>query len=226
MKEEYDALMKNGTWSLVPRASNTDVVDGSRYTGIDFHETFSLVVSATIRVVLSLAVTNNWPLHQLDVHNAFLYGNIKERVYMKQPLALLIRNDQNILDNSTAFSNLVIYRQVVGSLQYVTLSRPDIAFAVNEVCQYMHAPTKNHWSTVKWILRYPRGMLICHSSGTTLQASTDVIWKGNHNTSLEAVSDADYAGDSDDRRSTGRFAIYILCNNPLLHVIVRLQSFN
>ncbi|GJU58539.1 nucleotide-binding alpha-beta plait domain-containing protein [Tanacetum coccineum] len=50
-KKEYDALMKNGTWSLVPRASNTNVVDG-----IDIHETFSLVVqSITIRAVLSLA---------------------------------------------------------------------------------------------------------------------------------------------------------------------------
>ncbi|GKF54803.1 N-terminal kinase-like protein [Tanacetum coccineum] len=61
------------------------------------------------------------------------------------------------LDDSTAFSNPVKYRQVVGSLQYVTLSRPDIAFAVNKVCQYMHAPTENHWSAVKWILRYLHG---------------------------------------------------------------------
>ncbi|GJV21559.1 nucleotide-binding alpha-beta plait domain-containing protein [Tanacetum coccineum] len=94
MKEEYDALMKNGTWSLVPRASNTNVVDGkwvyrlkqdkngaiTRYKAIfvakgfrqqpciDFHETFSPVVkSTTIRVVSSLAVTNDWPLRQLDI---------------------------------------------------------------------------------------------------------------------------------------------------------------
>ncbi|GJX37665.1 putative reverse transcriptase domain-containing protein, partial [Tanacetum coccineum] len=41
--------------------------------------------SITIRAVLSLAVTNNWPLRQLDVHNAFLHGNLKEQDYMKQP---------------------------------------------------------------------------------------------------------------------------------------------
>ncbi|GKB54277.1 retrovirus-related pol polyprotein from transposon TNT 1-94 [Tanacetum coccineum] len=97
------------------------------------------------------------------------------------------------LDDSTAFSNPVKYRQVVGSLQYVTLSRPDIAFAVNKVCQYMHAPTENHWSAVKRILRYlhgtvEHGMLIRRSSVSTLQVFTDVLWKGNPDTSLEAFS--------------------------------------
>ncbi|GKE33595.1 putative RNA-directed DNA polymerase [Tanacetum coccineum] len=111
-QEEYDALMKNGTWSLVPRASNTNVVEGkwvymlkrdkngviTRYKarfvakgfrqqpGIDFHETFSPVVKSTcIQAVLSLAVTNDCPLRQLDIQNAFLHGNLKEQVYMKQP---------------------------------------------------------------------------------------------------------------------------------------------
>nr|GEY44007.1 hypothetical protein [Tanacetum cinerariifolium] len=116
MKEQYDALMKNKTWSLVPHAFNTNVVDGkwvyrlkqdkngaiTRYKArfivkgfrqqpcIDFHETFSPVFkSTTIRAVLSLAVTNDWPLHQLDIQNAFLHGNLKEQVYMKQPLGFI-----------------------------------------------------------------------------------------------------------------------------------------
>nr|GEY49951.1 hypothetical protein [Tanacetum cinerariifolium] len=93
------------------------------------------------------------------------------------------------LDDSTAFSNLVKYQQVVGSLQYVTLSRPNIAFAVNKVCQYMHASIENHWSAVKQILRYlhgtvEHGMLTRRSFGSTLQAFTDVLWKGNPDTSL------------------------------------------
>ncbi|GKD38301.1 ribonuclease H-like domain-containing protein [Tanacetum coccineum] len=58
----------------------------SQQLGIDFDETFSLVVKpATIRTVLSLAVSRQWPIHQLDVKNAFLNGDLSETVYMNQP---------------------------------------------------------------------------------------------------------------------------------------------
>lgn len=45
------------------------------------------------------------------------------------------------------------YLQIVGALQYVTLSRPDITYAVNKVCQFMNSPTTDHWLAVKQILR-------------------------------------------------------------------------
>ncbi|GJX58131.1 ribonuclease H-like domain-containing protein [Tanacetum coccineum] len=112
MYDEYNALVKNGTWLLVPRPTGVNMVrsmwlfkhkfhaDGtlSRYKarlvangssqqlGVDFDETFSPVVKpATIRTVLSLAVSRKWPIHQLDVKNAFLNGDLSETVYMHQP---------------------------------------------------------------------------------------------------------------------------------------------
>ncbi|GKD85863.1 ribonuclease H-like domain-containing protein [Tanacetum coccineum] len=79
MLDEYNALITNGTWVLVPRPANVNV-------GIDCDETFRLVVKpATIRTVLCLAVSRDWPIHQLDVKNAFLYGHLSETVYMHQP---------------------------------------------------------------------------------------------------------------------------------------------
>ncbi|GJZ09494.1 ribonuclease H-like domain-containing protein [Tanacetum coccineum] len=58
----------------------------SQQLGVDFDETFSPVVKlATIRTVLSLAVSRKWPIHQLDVKNAFLNGDLSETVYMHQP---------------------------------------------------------------------------------------------------------------------------------------------
>jgi hypothetical protein len=112
MNIEFDALLSNGTWTLVPPTSDMNVVgckwvfrlkrkaDGSidrhkarlvakgfhQQPGIDFGETYSPVVKpTTIRLVLSLAISAGWPVRQIDVHNAFLHGWLSEDVYMTQP---------------------------------------------------------------------------------------------------------------------------------------------
>ncbi|GJY81126.1 ribonuclease H-like domain-containing protein [Tanacetum coccineum] len=110
--DEYNALVKNGTWLLVPRPACVNMVhsiwlfkhkfhaDGtlshhkaslvangsSQQLGVDFDKTFSPVVKlATICTVLSLVVSQQWPIHQLDVKNAFLKGDLSKTVYMHQP---------------------------------------------------------------------------------------------------------------------------------------------
>ncbi|GJS83435.1 ribonuclease H-like domain-containing protein [Tanacetum coccineum] len=74
----------NGTLS---RYKARLVANGSNHQhGVDFDETFSPVVkTATIRTVLSLVMSQQWPIHQLDVKNAFLNGDLSETVYMHQP---------------------------------------------------------------------------------------------------------------------------------------------
>jgi hypothetical protein len=112
MSAEFDALSQIKTWTLVPRPPGVNIVgskwifktkhhpDGSvdkhkarlvargftQQHGIDYGDTFSPVVkSATVRLVLSLAVSHGWSLRQVDVSNAFLHGFLSEDVYMQQP---------------------------------------------------------------------------------------------------------------------------------------------
>jgi histone deacetylase 1/2 len=89
------------------------------------------------------------------------------------------------------------YRSIVGALHYLTLTRPDLAFSVNKVCQFLHCPTSVHWSAVKRILRYVR--YTC-SIGLRIRRSASML--------ISSFSNADWAGSIDDRRSTGGFAIY------------------
>jgi histone deacetylase 1/2 len=91
------------------------------------------------------------------------------------------------------------YHSIVGGLPYLTMTRPNLSFAVNKVCQYLHAPQFTHWSAVKRILCYIKATL---SHGLLLKPST------TSPDLLSAFSDADWAGDSDDRRSTGGHAIF------------------
>jgi histone deacetylase 1/2 len=308
MDLEMAALHRNQTWDLVHQPSDVTVIgckwvyklkhkaDGSidRYKarlvakgynqthGLDYFETFSPVVkTATIRIILTLALSFKWELRQLDMHNAFLNGDLQEQVYMTQPsgyvdttfpdkvcklnkalyglkqaprawfqclssallqwgfsssktdssmfihfgqsstLIVLIYVDDIILtgSSSTQISSLIAklnsvfalrdlgklsyflgievtyhdgsmtlsqskyisdllhrtamfdtkpahtpdavgknlskfdgdpltdvtqYRSVVGALQYLTMTRPDIAFAVNKACQFMQQPTSAH----------------------------------------------------------------------------------
>lgn len=72
---------------------------------------------------------------------------------------------------------------MVGGLKYPTITRPDIAYAVYKVSQFMHAPTSTHWTAVKRILRYLKGTLthglqLCTSSTLSLQAFSDADWAG------------------------------------------------
>ncbi|KAK1682987.1 hypothetical protein QYE76_043835 [Lolium multiflorum] len=85
----------------------------------------------------------------------------------------------------------------VSWLPYLTLTRPDLSFAVNKVCQYLAHPTDVHWEAVKRILRFVKGT---SSTGLSIRRSPA--------TTMSVYTDADWAGCGDDRRSTGGFAVF------------------
>jgi histone deacetylase 1/2 len=93
------------------------------------------------------------------------------------------------------------YRSIVGGLQYLTLTRPDLSFAVNKVCQFIQSPTSVHWVAVKRILRFVKGTV---DEGLKIQRSRNIL--------LSGFSDADWAGCPDDRRSTSGFAVFLGTN--------------
>ncbi|XP_019053099.1 PREDICTED: uncharacterized protein LOC109114615 [Nelumbo nucifera] len=90
------------------------------------------------------------------------------------------------------------YRSIVGALQYVTLARPDVAFAVNKVCQFLQSPTDEHWGAVKRNLRYLKGTI-----------DSGLIFSAHSSDTLIAYFDADWASFPNDRRSTGGYGIFL-----------------
>ncbi|GJX50521.1 ribonuclease H-like domain-containing protein [Tanacetum coccineum] len=79
MNQEINALLRNGTWDIVELPKDIKVI-GS----IDYKEIFSHVVKmVTVRYLLNIAVSQSWPIFQLDMNNAFLYGDLDKVVYMR-----------------------------------------------------------------------------------------------------------------------------------------------
>eukprot|EP00256_Glycine_max_P060365 XP_014629214.2 uncharacterized protein LOC106798083 [Glycine max] len=362
MLDEFNALVANKTWELLPRPPDVNVIrsmwifcrkrksDGSfqrhkahlvgdgktQQSGVDCDETFSLVVKpATIRTVLSIAISKSWHIHQLDVKNAFLHGYLNETVYMHQPMGfrdkgrpdhvcllkkslyglkqaprawyqhfadfvatigfshsksnhslfiysqdldrayILLYVDDIILTTSSDrlrkhfmallgaefamkdlgplnfFLGIVVsrdangmflsqkqyvteiieragmancsfcptpvdtkpklsaskdspyedptkYRSLAGALQYLTFTRPDISYAVQQICLHMHDPRNKHMSALKRILHYLLGTL---SYGLHL-------YKSSFN-KLISYTDADWGGCPDTRCSTSDYCVFL-----------------
>ena len=358
MGDEIEALRRNDTWELVPKPKTCKPVtckwvyrlkkkpDGTidRYKarlvargfsqsyGLDYEETFSPVAKmVTVRSIFSLASFKSWKIWQLDVKNAFLYGELDREVLMEQPpgfvskefphhvcllkkalyglkqaprawygkvaqyfifcgftvadsdsslfvkteskghlLVLLyvddmlitgeneaeisrLRNDLSIrfemknLGEIGCFLGLEVkktcqgffisqksyaknllerfgmgesngiatpmepylklnkeegellkderrFRQLVGSLIYLTTTRPEIAFPVSIISQFMQSPRTPHLDAAKRILRYVKYSL---DYGLLYKRSSDFMLRG--------YTDADWAGDTNDRRSTSSY---------------------
>jgi hypothetical protein len=93
------------------------------------------------------------------------------------------------------------YRSLAGGLQYLTFTRPDISYAVQQICLHMHDPRANHLLLVKRVLRYIRGTT---DYGLTLFRRSS--------SKLTAYSDADWAGCPDTRRSTSGYCVFLGSN--------------
>jgi hypothetical protein len=93
------------------------------------------------------------------------------------------------------------FRSLVGTLQYLTFTRPDLTYVVQQICLHMHDPREPHLTTTKHILCYLRGTL---DYGLLLRCSAS--------SELTVYTDVDWAGCLDTRRSTSGYAVFLGAN--------------
>ncbi|CAL5333116.1 unnamed protein product [Camellia sinensis] len=97
-------------------------------------------------------------------------------------------------DNGGTKVDNTLYKQIVGSLMYLTATRPDIMHAVSVISRYMECPTELHLLVAKRIFRYLQGT-----------KEFGLFYKKGEKSNLYGFTDSDYAGDSDDRKSTSGY---------------------
>ena len=92
-----------------------------------------------------------------------------------------------------------MYQSAIGSLMYLSVStRPDIAYVVNSLARFSSKPTTEHWTAVKRLLRYLKGTL-----------THGILYTKDGSDTFIGYTDADWAGDADDRKSTSGY-IFLL----------------
>ncbi|XP_019198280.1 PREDICTED: uncharacterized protein LOC109192146 [Ipomoea nil] len=127
-------------------------------------------------------------------------GDILNRAGMIdcKPLTTPAAVSQVVSPSSQPHENPTQYHRIVGAMQYLTITRPDLSNAINHLCQFMHSPTDEHWVIVKRVLRYTKGTLdyglrISFSASTAIHAFSDFVW----------------AGCLVDRKSTSGYAVFL-----------------
>lgn len=111
------------------------------------------------------------------------------------PFATTTVLSKNTVPNHEVDSTL--YRRLVGALQYLTWTRPDISFSVNKLSQFMQSPTAHHWDALKRLLRYLKST---YDYGVMIKPQSRFVF--------HAYSDANWAGDPTDRHSTTGYVVY------------------
>lgn len=136
-------------------------------------------------------------------------GKILQRFNMQdcKPRSTPCEQKLNYTDDAKLMDDVRKYREAVGSLIYVTVcTRPDLSFVVSKLSQYFTKPTEQQWGTVKHVLRYLKGT----SNKKLCYRNCD------GNLGIEAYSDADWAADVHDRRSTSGYCVSLTKGGPLV----------
>ncbi|XP_031247248.1 secreted RxLR effector protein 161-like [Pistacia vera] len=105
------------------------------------------------------------------------------------------------LADSNPYENVALYKSTIGALQYLILSRLDIAFSVNKLSQFLKALIQQHWQACKRLLRYLKGTL-----------NFGLHFTKSNRLNLECYTDVDWVGSLEDRRSTNSCCVFLGSN--------------
>nr|GEW33734.1 ribonuclease H-like domain-containing protein [Tanacetum cinerariifolium] len=155
------------------------------------HHEFAMTDLGSLNYFLDIFVTHDSSWLFLSQKKYAI--EILDRAHMDNcnPSRTPIDTESKLGSDGDPVSDLTLYRSLAGSLQYLTFTRPDISYVVQQVCLYMHDPREPYFLALKRILRYVRGTL---DYGLQLFSS--------FTTDLVAYSDADWAGFPTTHRST------------------------
>ncbi|GKD53211.1 retrovirus-related pol polyprotein from transposon TNT 1-94 [Tanacetum coccineum] len=239
---DYDEAAKNqynADESIQKHKARLVAKGYSQKQGIDYEETFSPVVRfETVRIVLALATQLKLPVYQFDVKSAFLNDDLDEekedgifvcqKKYATDLLkrfhisnceleATLINAGEKLqLNDGTRKADGKFFRSLVGGLNYLTHTRPDIAFPVSYVSKYMHSPTKQHLGAAKRILHYIAGTTNFGIWYTNVPDFNNSELKEAIDACLVVVSEAEYAAGATEIFCDNRSAI-AMAKNPAFH---------
>jgi hypothetical protein len=165
----------------------------------DLHSSFALKDLGPLNFFLG--VEASWKSDGLHLSQQRHILDILKKTNMElvKPVSTPMSSSTNLskFEGST-ITDHTLYRSTVGSLQYISLTRPNIAFAVNKVSQFMQDPREPHWTAIKRILRYLKD---------TIEYTFCIHKLSSHQ--LIAFSDSDWAGCPDDCKSTSRHCAFL-----------------
>ncbi|GJR55104.1 ribonuclease H-like domain-containing protein [Tanacetum coccineum] len=133
-----------------------------------------------------------------SLHNEFAMKDLEEILERAHMQNCNVDTESKLGSDGDHVSDPTLYRSLAGALQYLTFTRPDLSYAIQQVCLYMHDPRDPHFTALKRILRYVRGTL---DYGLQLHVSST--------TQLSAYTDADWVGCPVTRRSTSGYCVFL-----------------
>ncbi|XP_022032984.1 uncharacterized mitochondrial protein AtMg00810-like [Helianthus annuus] len=123
---------------------------------------------------------------------------LRAKLYDSKPVSTPLAPHESFTVHGTPFSDPTLYRSLVGALQYLTITRPDLSYAVNQLSQFLQNPTIDHFRAVKRLLRYIKRTL-----------SFGLTYSHPHKPCVIGYSDADWARCLDTCRSTYGYSIFL-----------------